>query len=207
MSTATATLGQLGLFNYLIKFFIYLTSNFTLKTMKKIVIIFFISALIFSCAQAPKESAPPESKDPLSGVFTSRDSKAQTLFSNMNLFANADFSYVNKLLTEDFTLRTSGDTGIAATGREDVIKYWNGIHGIYEDISFSKGRLQTFELNNGEVWSAYFGDLYAKGKFSKENYAIPINVWIQWENDKIIHQVDMLDSKFITAEIEAGNLN
>jgi hypothetical protein len=207
MSTATAMLGQLGLFNYLIKFFIYLTSNFTLKTMKKIVIIFFISALIFSCAQAPKESAPPESKDPLSGVFTSRDSKAQTLFSNMNLFANADFSYVNKLLTEDFTLRTSGDTGIAATGREDVIKYWNGIHGIYEDISFSKGRLQTFELNTGEVWSAYFGDLYAKGKFSKENYAIPINVWIQWENDKIIHQVDMLDSKFITAEIEAGNLN
>ena len=95
MSTATAMLGQLGLFNYLIKFFIYLTSNFTLKTMKKIVIIFFISALIFSCAQAPKESAPPESKDPLSGVFTSRDSKAQTLFSNMNLFANADFSYVN----------------------------------------------------------------------------------------------------------------
>jgi hypothetical protein len=207
MSTATAMLGQLGLFNYLIKFFIYLTSNFTLKTMKKIVIIFFISALIFSCAQAPKESAPPESKDPLSGVFTSRDSKAQTLFSNMTLFANADFSYVNKLLTEDFTLRTSGDTGIAATGREDVIKYWNGIHGIYEDISFSKGRLQTFELNNGEVWSAYFGDLYAKGKFSKENYAIPINVWIQWENDKIIHQVDMLDSKFITAEIAAGNLN
>ena len=207
MSTATAMLGQLGLFNYLIKFFIYLTSNFTLKTMKKIVIIFFISALIFSCAQAPKESAPPESKDPLSGVFTSRDSKAQTLFSNMNLFANADFSYVNKLLTEDFTLRTSGDTGIAATGREDVIKYWNGIHGIYEDISFSKGRLQTFELNNGEVWSAYFGDLYAKGKFSKENYAIPINVWIQWENDKIINQVDMIDSKFITAELVAGNLN
>ena len=207
MSTATAMLGQLGLFNYLIKFFIYLTSNFTLKTMKKIVIIFFISALIFSCAQAPKESAPLESKDPLSGVFTSRDSKAQTLFSNMTLFANADFSYVNELLTEDFTLRTSGDTGIAATGREDVIKYWNGIHGIYEDISFSKGRLQTFELNNGEVWSAYFGDLYAKGKFSKENYAIPINVWIQWENDKIIHQVDMLDSKFMTAEIAAGNLN
>ena len=96
---------------------------------------------------------------------------------------------------------------IGRAGREDVIKYWNGIHGIYEDISFSKGRLQTFELNNGEVWSAYFGDLYAKGKFSKENYAIPINVWIQWENDKIIHQVDMLDSKFITAEIAAGNLN
>ena len=62
-------------------------------------------------------------------------------------------------------------------------------------------------MNNGEVWSAYFGELYAIGKFSKENYAIPINVWIQWENDKIIQQVDMLDSKFITAELVAGNLN
>jgi hypothetical protein len=62
-------------------------------------------------------------------------------------------------------------------------------------------------LNNGEVWSAYFGELYAVGKFSKENYAIPINHWIQWENDKIIQQVDMLDSKFITAELVAINLN
>ena len=34
-----------------------------------------------------------------------------------------------------------------------------------------------------------------------------INVWIQWENDKIIQQVDMIDSKFITAELVAGNLN
>ena len=55
--------------------------------------------------------------------------------------------------------------------------------------------------------SAYIGELYAVGKFSKENYAIPINHWIQWENDKIIQQVDMLDSKFITAELVAVNLN
>ena len=27
------------------------------------------------------------------------------------------------------------------------------------------------------------------------------------ENDKVIHQVDMIDSKFITAELIAGNLN
>ena len=57
------------------------------------------------------------------------------------------------------------------------------------------------------MWSAYFGELYAVGKFSKENCAIPTNHWIQWENDKIIQQVDMLDSKFITAELVAINLN
>jgi len=48
--------------------------------------------------------------NPLSGVFTSRDSKAEILFRNMTLFAKADFSYVDELLAKDFILRTSGDT-------------------------------------------------------------------------------------------------
>ena len=175
--------------------------------MKKLLSIVFIPIMILSCVQSPKENTTLKSDNPLSGVFTSRDSKAETLFRNMNLFAKADFSYVDELLAKDFILRTSGDTAVAATGGEETIKYWTNINVIYEDISFQEGRLQTFELNNGEVWSAYFGELYAVGKFSKENYAIPINVWIQWENDKIIQQVDMIDSKFITAELIAGNLN
>jgi hypothetical protein len=175
--------------------------------MKNILYLLCTSVLIFSCNQTSKESSNKETKDPYSGVFTSRDTKAQTLQRNMNFFANADFSYVNELLTEDFTLNTAGDTAVVATGRESAIEFWNGIHTIYENISFSEGRLQTFELNNGEIWSSYFGELYAKGKFSKEDYAIPINVWIQWENDKIIHQIDMIDSKFITAELVMGNLN
>ena len=172
--------------------------------MKNLSILFIIATLLVSCTESATENAKVENTDPLSGVFTSRDSKAMTLLKNMNLFAKADFSYVTELVTEDFTLQTAGDTAVAATGPEEAVAYWNNIHGIYEDITFSEGRLQTFTLNNGEVWSAYFGELYAVGKFSKENYAIPLNVWIQWENDKIVRQVDMLDSKFITAEIEAS---
>jgi hypothetical protein len=178
--------------------------------MKKILSLILVSTIVLSCSESviknPKvETNQRENVDPLSGTFTSRDAKAQILLKNMNLFANADFSYVSEIITEDFTLSTAGDTAVAARGKEEAIAYWNNIHGIYEDISFSEGRLQTFELNNGEVWSSYFGELYAVGKFSKENYAIPLNVWIQWKNDKIVRQVDMLDSKFITAEIEASN--
>ena len=172
--------------------------------MKKLISLTFIATIVISCAESPKENTSTKDSDPLSGVFTSHDSKAETLFRNMNLFAKADFSYVSELVTEDFTLQTAGDTAVVAKGGEEAIAYWNNIHEIYENIRFSEGRLQTFELNNGEVWSAYFGELYAIGKFSKENYAIPLHVWIQWENDKIIRQVDMLDSKFISAEIEVS---
>jgi len=171
--------------------------------MKKLISLALMATISISCAESPKENTSTKEGDPLSGTFTSLDSKAETLFRNMNLFAKADFSYVNELVTEDFTLQTAGDTAVAATGPEEAIAYWNNIHGIYENISFAEGRLQTFELNNGEIWSAYFGELYAIGKFSKEKYAIPLHVWIQWKKDKIIRQVDMLDSKFITTELEA----
>lgn len=177
--------------------------------MKKILSLIMVSTIVLSCSESvikntKVDTNKTENVDPLSGTFTSRDAKAQILLKNMNLFANADFSYVSEIITENFTLSTAGDTAVFARGKQEAIAYWNNIHSIYEDISFSEGRLQTFELNNGEVWSAYFGELYAVGKFSKENYAIPLNVWIQWKNDKIVRQVDMLDSKFINAEIEAS---
>ena len=183
--------------------------------MKKLFCLLIVTSLFVSCSESSSENVNTkkeiiENGDPLSGIFTSYDAKAETLLKNMNLFAKADFSYVKQLLGEDFTLQTAGDTATVASGGAEAITYWNNIHNIYEDITFSEGRLQTFELNNGEVWSAYFGELYAVGKFSKENYAIPLHVWIQWENDKIIRQVDMLDSKFIAAEItasEASNNN
>ena len=164
--------------------------------MKKILSLIMVSTIVLSCSESvikntKVDTNKTENVDPLSGTFTSRDAKAQILLKNMNLFANAVWD-------------TAGDTAVFARGKEEAIAYWNNIHSIYEDISFSEGRLQTFELNNGEVWSAYFGELYAVGKFTKENYAIPLNVWIQWENDKIVRQVDMLDSKFINAEIEAS---
>ena len=89
--------------------------------MKKLLSIVFIPIMILSCVQSPKEHTTLKSDNPLSGVFTSRDSKAETLFRNMNLFAKADFSYVDELLAKDFILRTSGDTAVAATGGEETV--------------------------------------------------------------------------------------
>ena len=109
-----------------------------------------------------------------------------------------------KIVTDDFTLSTARRYScclpMAGTKPLPI-----GIifMGFMKTLAFLKVGFKPFTLNNGEVWSAYFGELYAVGKFSKNNYAIPLNVWIQWDKDKIKRQVDMLDSKFITAEIEA----
>ena len=95
--------------------------------MQKLISLLFIAAIVASCAECPKTTPETKSKDPLSGTFASRDAKAKTLLRNMNLFAKADFSYVNELVTEDFTLQTAGDTAVVATGPEEAITYWNNI--------------------------------------------------------------------------------
>jgi len=162
--------------------------------------------LVISCGNQTNNVDKSE-MDPLSGKFSSHDEKSEILWRNMNLFSKADFSYVDEHLTENFTLKSAGDVNVVANGPSEAIEYWNGIHSIFDNITFdSEGRLMTFNLNNGEVWSAYFGTCYADGKFSKNKIAFPLHVWIQWDGDKIVHQVDMLDSKFITEEINFGSM-
>ena len=174
--------------------------------MKKITVFIAFLLLVTSCANQ-STSRDESANNPLSGNFSSHDEKSEILWRNMNLFAEADFSYVEELLPESFTLKSAGDVNVVANGPSEAIEYWNGLHSIFENITFdSEGRLMTFNLNNGEVWSAYFGTCYADGKFSKNKIAFPLHVWIQWDGDKIIHQVDMLDSKFITDELNASTI-
>ena len=79
--------------------------------MKKLFCLLIVTSLFVSCSESSSENVNTkkeiiENGDPLSGIFTSYDAKAETLLKNMNLFAKADFSYVKQLLGEDFTLQT-----------------------------------------------------------------------------------------------------
>ena len=73
--------------------------------MKKLLSIAFISIMILSCVQSPKENTTLKSGNLLSGVFTSRDRKAEILFKNMTLFTKADFSYVDNLFSKRFYIK------------------------------------------------------------------------------------------------------
>ena len=73
--------------------------------MKKLLSITFISIIILSCVQSPKENTTLKSGNLLSGVFTSRDRKAEILFKNMTLFTKADFSYVDNLFSKRFYIK------------------------------------------------------------------------------------------------------
>ena len=73
--------------------------------MKKLVSIAFISIMMVSCVQSPKENTTLKSGNLLSGVFTSRDRKAEILFKNMTLFTKADFSYVHNLFSKRFYIK------------------------------------------------------------------------------------------------------
>lgn len=171
--------------------------------MKKILLTILVSASLISCKEAA-DSSKSADQNPLSGTFTERDDKAKTMYNNLTLFAKADFSYVKETLSPDFKLKNAGDTAVAARGHEGVIAYWQQLHTLFKDISFSEGRVHTFYLNNGEVYTAYFGELTATGKHTNKTFTSPVQIWDKWEGDKIISQMDMVDTKKIFDEVAAA---
>ena len=175
----------------------------TKKIMKKLILCFLVSVSFLSCKESADTTNASTNQEPLSGTFTERDEKAKKLYSNMNLFAKEDFSYVKESFAPNFTLKTVGDTAVAAKGEEEAIAYWKQLHFLFKDISFAEGRVHTFSLNNGEVHTAYFGNWTATGKFTNVTFTAPLNVWITWEGDIIISQMDLLDSKNILKEAAA----
>ena len=174
------------------------------STLRKLLLCLFVSIYMIACTSKTETKVETKSEDPLSGTITSRDEKANRLFSDMELFAKEDYSFVNEYMSADFTLKTLGDTAVIVKGREQAIAYWKNLHVLFKDLSFTKGRIATFKHNNGETWSAYFGNLLSTGKFSNKNYVIPLSVWILWDGDKIVHQSDMFDSKIMAEEMAAN---
>jgi hypothetical protein len=173
------------------------------KIMKKIILTILVSASLLSCKDAA-DSSKSADQNPLSGTFTERDDKAKTMYNNLTLFAKADFSYVKETLSPEFTIKNSGDTAVAAKGHEGVIAYWQKLHTLFKDISFSEGRVHTFYLNNGEVYSAYFGEITSTGKITNKTFTSPIQIWDKWEGNKITSQMDMVDMKKIFDEAAAA---
>lgn len=178
--------------------------------MKKLFILSFAVLTVFaSCnqtgttADASQQNLPTAAEDSLAGTFTSKDAKSIKLLSIIRLFSKQDTSYLTDY-APNFTLSLHSDTAVVARGPEGFAAYHRNLHSLFTDIYFSDGNKFTYNLNNGENWTAYFGQCTATGKNTNAKYVMPVNVWVRWDGDKIIQQVDIVDSKFANAEMAAA---
>ncbi len=171
--------------------------------MKKLIVCLLVSASFLSCKEAT-DAKKTASQDPLSGTFTERDEKGKKMFENLVRFTKEDFSYANDYLSPNFQFKTAADTAVVFKGIDQAVAYWKQVHVLFKDLSFSEGRVHTFYLNNGEVRSAYFGQITATGKFTNITATRPMQIWVKWEGDKVVSQMDMIDSKLILEEAAAA---
>ena len=178
--------------------------------MKKLFILSFAAITVFAaCNQsatttdASQQSVPTAAEDSLAGTFTSKDAKSAKLLSTIKLFSKQDTSYLVDY-APNFTLKLMSDTAVIARGPEGFAAYHKNLHNLFTDINFADGNTFTYVINNGEVWSAYFGQCTATGKNTNTKYVMPVNVWVRWDGDKIVFQSDVVDSRFANAEMAAA---
>ena len=178
--------------------------------MKKLFILSIAALTAFaSCnqtgttADASQQNLPTAAEDSLAGTFTSKDAKSAKLLNTIRLFSKQDTSYLSDY-APNFSLKLMSDTAVVARGPEGFAAYHRNLHSLFTDIYFSDGNTFTYNLNNGENWSAYFGQCTATGKNTNAKYVMPVNVWVRWDGDKIVYQTDVVDSKFANAEMAAA---
>jgi hypothetical protein len=178
--------------------------------MKKLFILSFAAITVFAACNQPasttnasQQNLPTAAEDSLAGTFTSKDAKSARLLSIIKLFSKQDSSYLVDY-APNFTLKLMSDTAVIARGPEGFAAYHKNLHNLFTDINFADGSTFTYVINNGEVWSAYFGQCTATGKNTNTKYVMPVNVWVRWDGDKIVFQSDVVDSKFSNAEMAAA---
>jgi hypothetical protein len=178
--------------------------------MKKLFILSFAAITVFAACNQPtsttdasQQNIPTAAEDSLAGTFTSKDAKSVKLLSIIRLFSKQDSSYLSDY-APNFSLKLMSDTAVVARGPEGFAAYHKNLHDLFTDINFSDGSTFTYIINNGDVWSAYFGQCTATGKNTKTKYVMPVNVWVRWDGDKIVYQSDVVDSRFANAEMAAA---
>jgi hypothetical protein len=59
------------------------------------------------------------------------------------------------------------------------------------------------KFNNGEIWTNFYGVMMAKGNFTGKDILVPIHRTMLWQNDKVVKDVHVYDTKLIMEELAA----
>jgi hypothetical protein len=71
-------------------------------------------------------------------------------------------------------------------------------------MTTNKGDIKTFTRSDGKMASGYWGIWSGKGKFTNQEYKIPLHMVVYWEGDKITHLYRIFDPSALNAEIAAS---
>ena len=157
--------------------------------MKNLLIITFLSAIIFSCGTAVDTSE-------WSGVTSQSDERTMIVDKLAKGYVAGNFGIASEYFSDDAVHMVNNDVYT----NEEIIAGYNFHSLLYDEIQHIDPVLTTVEYNNGEVYTNHWSDWSGVSKITGEQQKNTFHCWWQWEGEKIIGTQCYFDTSDIEAE-------
>ena len=157
--------------------------------MKNLLIITFLSAIIFSCGTAVDTSE-------WSGVTSQSDERTMIVDKLAKGYVAGNFGIASEYFSDDAVHMVNNDVYT----NEEIIAGYNFHSLLYDEIQHIDPVLTTVEYNNGEVYTNHWSDWSGVSKITGEQQKNTFHCWWQWEGEKNIGTHCYFDTSDIEAE-------
>ena len=141
--------------------------------MKKILSIFLLSVMTFSCSnQKPQGTAVVKDSDELS-------LNAKSL---LKAYIDNDFSLWEELFSDDCEVLINNN----ALDKKSAIEGFKQERTLFNSLSISEDYSHTNYFNNGNIWTNHWFIVKAAGAFTGETNSVRVHTDLKWENGKVV---------------------
>lgn len=164
-----------------------------------------VAMAMFACGQQKSEEVKTDAAatDSLGGTMTGLDDKSKVIEAQMKAYAAQDTSYSGDGYADDIQVYFPSDTIVDIKGKKTFVADFKNQFKHWKDVKFDRARVITLKLNNGEVWTNVWCVMLAKGAFTGKDILIPIHRAMLWQNDQIVRDIHLYDTKVVMEEIAA----
>lgn len=171
--------------------------------MKKLVMMIALATAMFGCGQKTETVQADATTDALGGTMTSLDDKTKVIEAQLKAYAAQDTTYTGDGYADNIQLYFPSDTIVDIKDKKAFLANFKDQYKHWKDVKFDRTRVMTLKLNNGEVWTNVWCVMLAKGNYTGKDILIPVHRAMLWQDDKIVRDIHLYDTKVVEEEIAA----
>ena len=144
------------------------------------------------------------------GIITKSDEKTAMVKSHMEAYMNKDSSVAEKLFAENLELydqfsnnQKDNKTIPNPGGRKALIEADKFAHMLFSEVKITTDKIQTYNLNDGRFFTAFWSMWSGKGNFTGQETTLPFYVISLWEGDQIAKIWRYMDPTAFNKEVTA----
>lgn len=162
--------------------------------MKKILSLFLLGSIVYSCQQ------------PYAMVSTN-DEKSETIKTLFEKVGEENIDYLKEIFSDSMEFVNPLGDKLNKTG---FIAAVENLYELFDDISIMEmdgdglgAEVETVSYSNGIVWTNLWNTFSGTGHYTGQKVSFPFHLSYQWDGDKIIKEVQFFDLSVFEKEMNA----